>query len=122
MFFTNRYLTPAVKKCSVQKDADFPTHKPVLVEVESASVNKETRQLHTPTDFSQLFEEKAQRERAEEHYASKIAEARSWQHIMLANSDRRQTSARLHAIDMRSQILESLNRSFNEFAKEHLGI
>ena len=62
MFFTNRYLTPAVKKCSVQKDADFPTHKPVLVEVESASVNKETRQLHKPTDFSQLFEEKVQRE------------------------------------------------------------
>ena len=53
-------MTHAMKQCSVQHDAMFPTHEPLIIEVECNKLRYATRQLQKVTDFAELFEKKVQ--------------------------------------------------------------
>ena len=61
-FFANEYLIPAIKKCEVDNAGDFPTHKPLIVEVMTDKLINTTNQINKPTNYAMLFEEKVQRE------------------------------------------------------------
>ena len=59
---TNAYLTPAVRAYRVDNDADYPTHRPAIIDVCTKKVQTTTKQLQKPTDVAKMFEEKVQGE------------------------------------------------------------
>ena len=58
----NDRLTPAITSCRVDNDADYPTHRPIIIEVETKKLETETKQLQQPTNFAMMFEDKVQEE------------------------------------------------------------
>ena len=62
---TNEYLTPSIKRCWVEQAGDFPTHRPLLIEVSVKRMQRTTNQLIKPTNFAEMFEAKVQKEIAE---------------------------------------------------------
>ena len=59
---TNAYLAPAVRAFRIDEDADYPTHRPAIIDVGTKKLMTATRQLQKPTDFAELFEAKLQEE------------------------------------------------------------
>ena len=53
-------------KCHVDQEGQFPTHRPLVMEIASQMVTKITRELIKPTNFAQLFEDKVQSEYQQE--------------------------------------------------------
>ena len=61
-FITNDRLTPAVAACRVDNLADYPTHRPLIIDIITEELKVTTRELQKPTDFAELFEGKVQQE------------------------------------------------------------
>ena len=61
----NNYLTPSIKRCWVEQAGEFPTHRPLLIEVSVKRMQRTTNQLIKPTNFADMFEAKVQKEIAE---------------------------------------------------------
>jgi hypothetical protein len=71
----NDRLTPAIKACWVDQQADLPTHKPLAIEVDVKEMKRVTRMLAKPTDFAELFEQKIREDVAQleqEHKEGRI--------------------------------------------------
>ena len=74
--FANDRLTPAITSCVVDQSGDFPTHRSLLIEINTVELENVTRQLQRPTNFAKLFEDKVQEEtkKAEEEAVKKASE------------------------------------------------
>ena len=58
----NSFMTPAITKCYVDLESDFPTHRPLIIEVWANLLERTTNELQTPTNYAKLMEEKVQEE------------------------------------------------------------
>ena len=58
-------MTPAITLCSVDQCGDFPTHRPLVIEVETEKLERTTNELQRPTNFAQMLEDKVQEEAAQ---------------------------------------------------------
>ena len=62
VFIANEYLSPAVKTCIVDQLDQFPTHRPIVVEIATERMQKVTTEIVKPTNFATLSEEEVQGE------------------------------------------------------------
>ena len=58
----NDRLTPAVKSFRVNKETEYPTHRPIAITVLIKKLVTETNELQKTTNFAKLFEIKVQEE------------------------------------------------------------
>ena len=58
----NDRLYPAVNNFWFDQDANYPTHKPLCIEVKTKKLHSETNEMQRPTNFANLFEEKVMEE------------------------------------------------------------
>ena len=49
----------AITTCEVDNTSSFPTHRPLMIEIEVGKLERETTRLRRPTNFARLFEEAA---------------------------------------------------------------
>ena len=54
----NSYLTPSIKQCWVDQAGEYPSHRPLMVEIYVKKLQRVVNKLNKPTDFSELFDEK----------------------------------------------------------------
>ena len=54
----NDRLSLAITTCKVDRLADYPTHKPIGIEIQTEKLQSTTNENVKPTDFAELFEEK----------------------------------------------------------------
>ena len=62
LIIANKRLTPAITHCEVDQPGDYPTHCPLIIEVETNKLEQITRELQRPTNFAKLLEDKIQEE------------------------------------------------------------
>ena len=48
--------------CRVDNESDYPTHRPLIIDIATQKLQINTNELQKPTDFAVLFEEKVQEE------------------------------------------------------------
>jgi len=61
-FFANSILMPAISLCDVDHTSSFSTHRPLRIEVNTEKLDVVANQLHKPTNYAELFEEKVKLE------------------------------------------------------------
>ena len=55
-------LMPAIQRCGVDQTSSFPTHRPLILEVNTDRVERVAKTLQTPTNSAEMFEDKVQKE------------------------------------------------------------
>ena len=53
-------VSPAITACEVGQCDDYPTHRPLKIEVNVKQLEKVIRELHKTTGYAKLLEEKIQ--------------------------------------------------------------
>ena len=51
----NNRMTPAIVKCYVDENSDYPTHRPLCIEVLTKMFEFNVRELRRPTNFTNLI-------------------------------------------------------------------
>ena len=55
-------MTPAIVKCYVDESSDYPTHRPLCIEVITKMLEFNVRELRRPTNFANLLEQQISEE------------------------------------------------------------
>ena len=58
---SNDMLTPCVESCRVDQSDTFPTHRPLMVEINTKKLSRQMRSLIKPTNFATMFEDSVQK-------------------------------------------------------------
>ena len=61
----NNRMTPAITSCYVDENSDFPTHRPLVIEVVSKLLEATVKELQTPTNFAWMLNHKIEKEAEE---------------------------------------------------------
>ena len=61
-FIANEQLTPAITHCEVDPSSDYPTHRPLCIDISTNDLKKKTKQLIKPTDMAEMMEERILKE------------------------------------------------------------
>ena len=59
---TNDRLTPAVMSCYVDENSDYPTHRPLIIEIVTKLLENTSRELKKPTNFAKLLERRIEQQ------------------------------------------------------------
>ena len=51
----NDRLTPAVTSCYVDSNSDYPTHRPLIIEIVTKLLENASRELRKPTNFARML-------------------------------------------------------------------
>ena len=55
-------MTPAIVKCHVDESSDYPTHRPLCIEVLRKLLEFNVKELRRPTNFASLMEQRIEDE------------------------------------------------------------
>ena len=55
-------MTPAITNCFVDEDSDYPTHRPLVIEVVTKMLEATVKELQKPTNFAWLLNHKIEKE------------------------------------------------------------
>ena len=55
-------MTPAIVKCYVDESSDYPTHRPLCIEVLTRMLEVNVKELQRPTCVASLFEQRIEAE------------------------------------------------------------
>ena len=58
----NNRMTPAITKCYVDDYSDFPTHRPLIIEIMTKLLENTSRELKKPTNFANMLNQKIEEE------------------------------------------------------------
>ena len=58
----NSRLTPAITTCYVDESSDYPTHRPLIIEIVTKLLENTSRELKKPTNFAKMFTQKIEDE------------------------------------------------------------
>ena len=58
----NNRMAPAIVKCYGDEDSDYPTHRPLCIEVLTRLLEVNVKELQTPTNFANMLEQKIEAE------------------------------------------------------------
>ena len=58
----NNRMTPAITSCYVDDNSDYPTHRPLIIEVLTKLLEATSRELKKPTTFAWMFNQKFEKE------------------------------------------------------------
>jgi len=62
----NNRMTPAIVKCHVDESSDYPTHRPLCIEVLTKLLEFNVKELRRPTNFACMMEQRIEDELDEE--------------------------------------------------------
>ena len=51
-------MTPVIVKCHVDESSDYPTHRPLCIEVLTKMLESNVKELCRPTNFANTIEQK----------------------------------------------------------------
>ena len=54
-------MTPAIISCYVDENSDFPTDRPLIIEVVTKLLEATFKELHKPTNFAWMLNQKSKR-------------------------------------------------------------
>ena len=55
-------MTPAIVKCFVDESSDYPTHRPLCIEVPTRMLEANVKELQRPINFASMFEQRIEAE------------------------------------------------------------
>ena len=55
-------MTPAIISCYVDENNDFPTHRPLIIEVVSKLLEATVKEVQKPTNFAWMLNQKIEKE------------------------------------------------------------
>jgi hypothetical protein len=58
----NSRMTPAIANCYVDENSDFPTHRPLIIEVVTKLVEARSKELQNPINFAWMLSHKIDKE------------------------------------------------------------
>ena len=58
----NTRMTPAIVNCYVDENSDYPTHKPLIIEVVTKLLEVTIKELQKPTNFATMLNQKIDKE------------------------------------------------------------
>ena len=99
---TNDRLTPAATSCYVDDNSDYPTHRPLIIEMVTKLLESTSRELRKPTIFAKMLDRKIEQE---------VEEANAKQEMERANGNENFEGEKEHALRKRN--METLHRGMN---------
>ena len=91
----NSRLTPAIVNCYVDENSDFPTHRPLIIEVVTKLLEATIKELQKPTNFAWMLNQKIDKE---------VEEAQMKRETELANGNESYEGEKEHCIRKRTSI------------------